>query len=61
MADEMVCVRFSREDLKLLIECEKLEKLKRSDVVRRAVRHYAEYLQDEASSKKPTKRASRWT
>jgi len=40
----MVCVRFERPDLDVLEALIEAEKLSRSDVVRRAVRAYAEQL-----------------
>ena len=39
-----VVIRFDNEDKKLLKEMCAVEKLNRSDVVRRAVRHYAKHL-----------------
>ena len=39
-----VCVKFPPEDLAILEALEQLERLKRSDIVRRAVRAYAEQL-----------------
>ena len=45
MADlTTVCVKFPPDDLKVLEACESVERLKRSDVVRRAVRAYAVQL-----------------
>jgi len=40
----MVCVRFERADYELLEALIDFERLSRSDVVRRAVRAYAEQL-----------------
>jgi hypothetical protein len=39
-----VCVKFPPEDLAILEALEQFERLKRSDIVRRAVRAYAEQL-----------------
>lgn len=45
MADlTTVCVKFPPDDLAILEAIEKVERLKRSDVVRRAVRAYAKRL-----------------
>jgi hypothetical protein len=45
MADlTTVCVKFPPDDLELLEALERVERLKRSDVVRRAVRAYAVQL-----------------
>ena len=42
-----VCVKFPPEDLAILEALERFERLKRSDVVRRAVRAYAAQLEVE--------------
>lgn len=39
-----VCVKFPPDDLEVLESLENIERLKRSDVVRRAVRAYAKQL-----------------
>jgi ribbon-helix-helix CopG family protein len=39
-----VCVKFPDDDLAILEALEALEKLKRSDIVRRAIRAYAKQL-----------------
>ncbi len=45
MADlTTVCVKFPPDDLELLEACAQVERLKRSDIVRRAVRAYAVQL-----------------
>lgn len=45
MADlTTVCVKFPPDDLAVLEALEEVERLKRSDVVRRAVRAYAKQL-----------------
>jgi hypothetical protein len=50
-----VCVKFPPEDLAILEALEGVERLKRSDIVRRAVRAYAKQLgvlDEKAKSKK---------
>ena len=44
MKGKLVGAVFDDEDLQLLEGCAEMEKLKKSDVLRRAVRHYAEHL-----------------
>lgn len=44
MAETLVAARFSDEDVRLLEACVEIEQLKKSDILRRAVRHYAEHL-----------------
>lgn len=57
MADlTTVCVKFPPDDLAILEALAKLERLKRSDVVRRAVRVYAKKLGVPLESRKRTKK-----
>jgi hypothetical protein len=59
MADlTTVCVKFPSDDLAVLEVLEKAERLKRSDVVRRAVRAYARQLGllDAAGQPKPKRK-----
>ena len=59
MADlTTVCVKFPPDDLAVLEALEKVERLKRSDIVRRAVRAYAKQLGllDAEGQPKKTKR-----
>jgi hypothetical protein len=53
-----VCVKFPPDDLAVLEALERFERLKRSDIVRRAVRAYAKQLgvMDEPRSKPKPKR-----
>lgn len=59
MADlTTVCVKFPSDDLAVLEALERAERLKRSDIVRRAVRAYAKQLgvmvvEDGTKPKKP--------
>jgi hypothetical protein len=53
MADpEVVCVRFDHDDHRLLDALVEMERLKRSDVIRRAVRAYAARLGVKPKKKK---------
>jgi hypothetical protein len=60
MADlTTVCVKFPPDDLEVLEALENAERLKRSDIVRRAVRAYAKQLgllDAEGQSKKPKRK-----
>ena len=51
-----VCFKVKPPDLALLEALEELEQLKRSDVIRRAIRAYAKQLGVEAEPKKPKRR-----
>ncbi|HEY3235389.1 MAG TPA: hypothetical protein VGJ84_11795 [Polyangiaceae bacterium] len=51
-----VCVKFPPDDLSVLEHLEQFERLKRSDVVRRAIRAYARQLGLLDSSGEPKKR-----
>ena len=44
MASKVVAAMFENDDLQLLEGCVERERLKKSDILRRAVRHYAEHL-----------------
>jgi hypothetical protein len=51
-----VCVKFPPDDLEILDALERFERLKRSDIVRRAVRAYAAQLGVQAEQESTPKR-----
>jgi len=60
MADlTTISVKFPPDDLALLEACARAERLKRSDVVRRAVRAYAEVLGVNGNRERPRQRRKR--
>lgn len=57
MADLVTfCAKFPREDYDLLVACAEAERLKRADIVRRAVRAYAEKLGVSSPKPKPKRK-----
>ena len=56
MAEMLISARFDEKDLKLLEACKATEKLTASDILRRAVRHYAKHLGVDAEPASTPKR-----
>ncbi|MBN1605085.1 MAG: CopG family transcriptional regulator [Polyangiaceae bacterium] len=56
MANLLFTVKLEDDDRALLDACSKFERLTRSDIVRRALRHYAEHLGVKPEQQKPKRK-----